>query len=212
MRSARLLLASLLGLATMTAAALAEPVTFEIDPGHSQVAFSIRHFFSKVPGRFNEFEGKILYDDKDPSKASVDVTIKTASIDTHNEKRDNHLRSGDFFAADSFPTITFKSTKVTPGADGKMKIEGQLTIRGITRPVTLDAEFLGSGTMGPGKIAGWEATTTIYRKEFNVSWDRVLDQGGTMLGDDVAILIGVEARTPRPPAPAAGAAPPATKK
>ena len=209
MRSVRLLLASLLSLTAATA--FAEPVTFEIDPTHSQIAFSVRHFFSKVPGRFNEFEGKIQLDDKDASKSSVVVNIKTASIDTHNERRDNHLRSNDFFAADSFPTITFKSTKVTPGAEGKVKIDGDLTIRGVTRPVTLDAAFLGSGTMGPmGKVAGWEATTTVNRKDFNVSWDRVLDQGGTMLGEDVAITIGVEARTPRP-APPAGT-PPGDKK
>lgn len=210
MRSVRLLLASLLSLTAATA--FAEPVTFEIDPTHSQIAFSIRHFFSKVPGRFNEFEGKIQLDDKDASKSSVNVNIKTASIDTHNERRDNHLRSNDFFAADSFPTITFKSTKITPGAEGKMRIDGDLTIRGVTHPVTLDAAFLGSGTMGPmGKVAGWEATTTVNRKDFNVSWDRVLDQGGTMLGEDVAITIGIEARTPRPATPPAGT-PPGDKK
>src|SRR5262245_31138255 len=208
MRSARLLVASLLCL--VAASASAETVTYEIDPAHSQVAFSIRHFFSKVPGRFNEFEGKVQYDDKDVTKSSVEVTIKTASIDTHNERRDNHLKTPDFFAADSFPTITFKSSKVSPGTEGKLKIEGNLTIRGVTRPVTLDAEFLGGGNMGQGKIAGWEATTTVNRKDFNVSWDRVLDQGGTMLGEDVAILIGVEARTPRP-ANAPAASPP-TKK
>jgi len=209
MRPVRLLLASILSLAAAAASAPAEPVTLEIDPSHSQVAFSVRHFFSKVPGRFNEFEGKIQFDDKDASKSLVEVTIKTASIDTHNERRDNHLRSADFFAADSFPTITFKSTKVTPGAEGKMKIDGDLMIRGISRAVTLDASFLGSGSMGPmGKIAGWEANTTINRKDFNVLWDRVLDQGGTMLGDDVAITIGIEAKTPRPAGASAGTPPP----
>ena len=212
MRLARLTLAGLLSLAAASAAS-AEPITLDIDPSHSEVGFSVRHFFTKVPGRFNEFEGKILYDDKDVSKSSVEVTIKTASINTHNERRDNHLRTGDFFAADSFPTITFKSTKVTPGPSDQLKVEGNLTIRGITKPVTLDANFLGFGNMGPSaKVAGWEASTTIDRKDFNVLWNRNLDQGGAMLGDEVTITIGVEAKTPRPAAAATPPPAPATTK
>jgi len=198
MRFVRLVLASLLSLAATGFAAYAEPVTYKIDPGHSQVGFSIRHFFSKVPGRFNEFEGAILHDDKNPANSSVEVTIKTGSIYTNNDRRDGHLKSADFFAADSFPAMTFKSTKVTPGTDGKMKVDGNLTIRGVTRPVTLDATFLGAGAISiggqaMGQRAGWEATTRVNRKDFNILWNKTLDHGGTMLGDEVAIALGIEA-------------------
>jgi polyisoprenoid-binding protein YceI len=207
MRSVRLLLASLFALTA--AVAQAEPTTLMIDQGHSQVGFNIRHFFSKVQGHFNEFEGTVVYDDKDVTKSSVDVTIKSASINTNQDRRDADLRSSNFFATDSFPTITFKSTKVTPNGENKLKVEGDLTMRGITHPVTLDATLLGMGPAGPnGKISGWEATTTINRKDYNIVWNRTLDQGGTMLGDDVAIVINLEARTPRPP----GGGPPPTPK
>lgn len=212
MKAFRLALASAALLAATAGAVLADPVTYTIDPSHSQVGFNVRHFFSRVPGRFNDFEGSVTFDDKDASKSSVDVTIKTASIYTNNDRRDNHLRSNDFFAADSFPTITFKSTKVTPAGENKFKVDGNLTIRGITKPVTLDASFLGAGNVGQGTLrAGWEASTTINRKDYNVLWNRVLDQGGTMLGDDVAIQLGVEGMK-RPEGAAAGGPPPAGAK
>jgi polyisoprenoid-binding protein YceI len=213
MKAFRLALASAALLVATAGAVLADPVTYQIDPTHSQVGFNVRHFFSRVPGRFNDFEGAVTYDDKDVAKSSVEITIKTASVYTNNDRRDNHLRSNDFFAADSFPTITFKSTKVTPAGENKFKVDGNLTIRGITKPVTLDATFLGAGNVGMGGLrAGWEATTTVNRKDFNVSWNRVLDQGGTMLGDEVAIQLGVEGM--KRPEGAAGAGPPpaGTKK
>src|SRR5262245_39067719 len=211
MKAFRPVLASVALLAASTGAVLADPVTYQIDPSHSQVGFNVRHFFSRVPGRFNEFSGSVNYDDKDLSKSSVDVTIKTTSINTNNDRRDNHLRSPDFFAADSFPEITFKSTKVTPASEkNKFKVDGNLTIHGITRPVTLDATFLGAGVVGKmGMRAGWEATTTIDRKDYHVLWNRVLDQGGTMLGDDVVINLGVEGMKQSEGAPAAGGQAPA---
>ena len=212
MKAFRVALASAALMAATAGAVLADPVTYQIDPAHSQVGFNVRHFFSHVPGRFNDFEGAVTYDDKDVAKSSVEITIKTASIYTNNDRRDNHLRSNDFFAADSFPTITFKSTKVTPAGENKFKVDGNLTIRGITKPVTLDATFLGAGNVGMGGLrAGWEATTTVNRKDFNVSWNRVLDQGGTMLGDDVAIQLGVEGMK-RAEGAAAGGPPPGAKK
>ena len=191
--------------------ALAETTLYKIDPNHSVVGFSIRHLFSKVPGRFNEFEGTIQFDDKNMAASSVETTIKTASIFTNQEKRDNHLRSADFFAADSFPTITFKSTKVTAVENNKFQIEGDLTIRGRTKRVVLDAELLGVGATPMGTRAGFEATTTVNRKDFGVLWNKTLDQGGTLLGDDVAIDLGVEAvkaepkgQGTAPPPPGAG--------
>lgn len=187
----------LLVLAALATTAAAEPQPFRIDPSHSDASFTIRHFFSKVPGRFRELEGTILFDAQNLAASSVDVTIKTASIFTNNDRRDADLRSANFFHADSFPTITFKSTKVTPAGEGKLKVDGNLTMHGVTRPVTLDVTSLGFGdvTMGERKSvrAGWEATTKLDRKDFGIVWNRTLDQGGTMLGDDVSILIGIEA-------------------
>jgi polyisoprenoid-binding protein YceI len=193
---------TLLGFASTAAAA---PVTLTIDKPHSEVGFSIRHFFSKVPGRFQDFTGTITMDPQDPAASSVDVTIQAASIFTNNDNRDKHLKSNDFFATDSFPTITFKSTKVEPAGKDKYKVTGNLTMRGTTRPVVLDTEFLGMGEVGigghaMGTKAGFEATTTINRQDFRVSWNKTLDQGGVMLGDDVDISLHIEANATPPPA------------
>lgn len=189
------MLAALLGVAP---AASAAPQTYDIDPVHSQVGFSIRHFFSKVPGQFKQFSGTILADGQDPAASSVEVTIQTASIFTDNEKRDAHLRGSDFFAADSFPTITFKSTKVAPVGKDRYQVTGNLTMRGVTKPVTLDMEFLGKGEVSiggqsMGLKAGFDATTTLNRQDFGIRWNKALDQGGVMLGDDVAVTLHVEA-------------------
>lgn len=199
MKSPRFAAIVLAALLVSAAAAVAEPVTYKIDRGHSHVGFNVRHFFAKVPGEFTEFEGSLVYDDKNVAASTVEVLIQAASINTNHERRDGHLRSADFFAADSFKAITFKSTKVSAAGEGKLKVEGNLTIRDVTKPVTLDVNFLGSGPGSRGgQISGWEAATTINRKDFNVIWNRVLDHGGTMLGDNVAITIGIEAVTPPP--------------
>ncbi len=188
----------------MASAASAAPQAYDIDPVHSQVGFSVRHFFSKVPGQFKQFSGTILADEKDPAASSVEVTIQTASIFTDNERRDAHLRSPDFFAADSFPAITFKSTKVTPAGKDRYKVAGNLTMRGVTRPVVLDMEFLGKGEVSVGGQsmgvkAGFDATTTLDRQDYGIRWNKALDQGGVMLGDDVTVNLHVEA-TLRAPA------------
>jgi|KBSSwiStaDraftv2_1062776.scaffolds.fasta_scaffold53520_3 polyisoprenoid-binding protein YceI len=204
MTPARLISASLLLLGLTALTAGAEPVPYRIDPNHSTASFSIRHIFSKVPGRFREFEGTIQYDEQNIANSSADISIKTSSIDTNNERRDNDLRSANFFNADSFSTITFKSTKVIPGADkDHFKLVGDLNMHGVSKPVTLDVAALGSGPYGMGgksmgKKAGWEATTTINRRDWGIIWNQTLDQGGTLLGDDVAITIGIEAGW-RPP-------------
>jgi polyisoprenoid-binding protein YceI len=194
--------------------AVAEPVAFKLDPSHTDVGFSIRHFFSRVPGKFNKFEGTIQLDEKNLGASSVVATIDASSIDTNHERRDTHLRSGDFFDVEKTPTITFKSTKVTPGQNGSFQVAGDLTIRGITKPVTLDCQFLGSGDVvvegrPNGTRAGFEAKTTVNRKDFGIVWNRTLDQGGAMLGDDVAITISVEAikEGSMPERPAAAAKP-----
>ncbi len=192
-----------LALASVTQAA---PVTWTIDPGHSQVGFSIRHFFSRVPGHFTKFSGTIVYDPDKPAASSVKAEIDAASISTAQEKRDNHLRSEDFFFVEKNPTLTFASTKVTPSGEGKLVVEGNLTMRGVTRPATLDVTFLGAGpTMNGEQRSGFEAVTKLNRKDFNILWNKTLDQGGTVLGDDVEIRIGIEgvARPAEPPAKAA---------
>jgi polyisoprenoid-binding protein YceI len=184
---------------------------YRIDPGHSLVGFNIRHFFSRTSGRFKDFQGTIQYDPKNLAASSVDVTIQTKSLDTANERRDGDLRGSSFFSVDTFPTMTFKSTKVVPGQGDKFQIMGDLTMRGVTKPVTLDATLVGAGEVAmngrpPRKMAGFEANTKIDRKDFGIVWNRTLDQGGTMLGDDVNITLQIEAawmdpNAPPPPAP-----------
>jgi polyisoprenoid-binding protein YceI len=191
--------------------AQAAPQSWTIDPNHSQVGFSIRHFFSKVPGNFTKFSGTIVYDPAKPTASSVKAEIDAASIDTRNEKRDGHLKSEDFFFVEKYPTWTFESTKVTPAADGKLSVEGNLTMRGVTKPVTLDVSFLGAGpSMNGEQRSGFEVAGKINRKDFGIMWNKTLDQGGTMLGDDVDIRISVEGviHPAEPPAKAtAGTAP-----
>jgi polyisoprenoid-binding protein YceI len=187
----------------LASAVQAAPSTWTIDPNHSQVGFSIRHFFSKVPGNFTKFSGAIVYDAEKPAASSVKAEIEASSINTNNEKRDNHLRSEDFFFVEKYPTITFESTKVTKVGEGKLLVEGNLTMRGVTKPTSLDVTFLGAGpALGGDQRAGFEASTKVNRKDFNILWNKALDHGGTMLGDDVEITIAIEGvlRSAEPPA------------
>lgn len=198
-------------LAVTAAASLATaaPETLRIDPNHSTVGFSIRHLFARVNGRFTGYEGTVTFDAAAPGNSSVEVTIQAASITTQNDTRDKDLRSDNFFDVAKYPTLTFKSTKVELGqgrttlaAGDHFKLSGDLTMKGITKPVVLDATFDGSGPvaiggMKMGTVSGFEATTTINRKEWNILWNKNLDNGGTLLGDDVTINLQVEAATPR---------------
>ena len=199
----RLPVALALALMSFTSAAAAAPLTFDIDQAHSQTGFSIRHFFSKVPGQFKDFSGTIVMDPNTPAASSVEVTIQAASIFTGNDGRDKHLRSPDFFAADSFPTLTFKSTKVDSAGKDRVKVTGDLTMHGVTKSVVLDVEFLGMGEVGVGgkswgTKAGFDATTTLHRHDFGINWNKTLDAGGVMIGEDVAISLHVEANL-KPP-------------
>jgi len=187
-----------LALAAFAGGASAAPIKYTVDKVHSEVGFDVRHIFSRVHGRFNEFTGTIVFDDKDPNDIWVDASADAKSIYTDNERRDGHLRSKDFFAVDSFPSLTFKSTKVTLAGKNKYKIAGNLTLRGVTRPVVFDAEFLGAGAVGVGgqswgNKAGFTATTTINRQDFGITWNKTLDNGGLMLSDDVTITLNLEA-------------------
>ena len=206
MKHVRTLILAAFALVAFAAPSLAEPEKFIIDNTHSVASFQVRHFFTKVPGRFNEMHGTITYDAKNLANSAVEVTIPAASINTANERRDGHLKSGDFFDVEKNPNITFKSSKVIPGKTAeKFQVEGDLTMRGVTKKVTLDVTQLGVGLMGKGVIGGWEATTTVNRKDFGINWNRALDQGGTVLGDDVTINLAIEANkeVPKTDSPAA---------
>jgi polyisoprenoid-binding protein YceI len=166
--------------------------TWRIDVTHSELTFRIRHMMSRVRGGFGTWSGTIVADPAAWQDGSVEVTIDTRSIDTGNERRDNHLRSGDFFAADSFPTMSFRSTTIERSGEDA-KIHGILTIRGVSRPVTLDATFLGLAPERRGDRVGFEAKTTIDRLDYGVAWNRAAEAGGAVLGDEVEITIQVEA-------------------
>lgn len=213
-RSLRASIVALSLIAVSAATVSAAPVKYNIDPSHSQVGFKVRHFFAKTPGRFNDYAGTIQLDDQNLANSAVDVTIQTASVNTNHERRDTHLKSDDFFAAEKHPTITFKSTKIVPGEGKKFQIHGDLTMRGISKPVVLDAELLGNQSFGQRTIAGFEASTTVNRKEWEIVWNRALDNGGAMLADDVTIELQIEAVKDEPKADAkpaeAKAAAPAT--
>jgi polyisoprenoid-binding protein YceI len=171
---------------------VATSTVWEIDPVHSGVSFQIRHFVSKVRGRFRDFKGTIAADPEGWQNGSVDVSIVTSSISTDNDRRDAHLKSNDFFAADSFPAITFRSTRIERAGDDA-KVYGNLTIRGVTKPVVLDGHFTGLMKSAQGDRVGFEATTTVNRLDYGVKWNRAAEAGGAMLGDDVKIEINVEA-------------------
>lgn len=181
-------------LALPAASLRAATETFEIDPEHTAVTFKVRHLFSKVPGRFTDFSGTLWIDRADYSKSRVEVTIQAASVDTDQEQRDNHLRSDAFFDVAKHPTLTFKSTAVRPQGDKKLAIEGDLTIRGVTKHVTLDTDILGYATYYEVERAGFEARITIDRTEYGVSWNDAVEGGGYVLGHDVEITLNVEAK------------------
>lgn len=196
MRSKSLLAPAFI-LAALVSAVPAFATSWLIDDHHSSVGFSVRHFFAKVPGNFDKFSGAIDFDPANPTAATVKVDIDPASINTKTQKRDDHLRSADFFDVAQFPAMGFQSTKVTKGEGNALNVEGNLTMHGVTKPVTLKVNFLGSGPAFGGQRAGFEATTTINRKDWGINWNKTLDNG-TMLGDDVDINIGIEAYTPPP--------------
>ena len=163
-----------------------------VDQNHSQVGFKVRHIVSKVSGRFGEFSGTFEISPENLTDSSVTLTIQTASINTDNERRDTHLRSEDFFSVDKFPEITFKSTKIREAGDDEFEVDGILTIHGVAMPTTVDVTFLGFAKMGDANKAGFDATAKINRKDFDMVWNRALDQGGTILGDTVTISINLE--------------------
>ncbi len=179
------------------AAARAEP--FKIDAEHSTVGFSIRHLFSTVKGQFKTYDAIINYDAKSPEKSSVKATIDVKSIDTGTEKRDEHLRSKDFFDVEHYPSMTFESTKVKMTGKNKAKITGKLSMHGVTKDVVLEASFNGAGSDPWGnRKAGFSATTKLNRKDYGLTWNAPVEAGGVLVGDEVTINLDIEASSDAP--------------
>ena len=181
------------------------PEAWTVDKGHSSAQFKVRHMMANVTGQFRDFEGNISIDRANPAKSSVEFTIQAASIDTGNENRDQHLRSPDFFDAAKFPAITFKSTSVTPKSANEFDVTGDLTMHGVTKRVTLPVSFLGFGRTARGEKGGFEIETTVNRKDYGIVWNKTLDEGGLLLGEDVKVTINLEVdrKAPAAAAPAA---------
>ena len=167
--------------------------TWTIDPAHSHVEFAVKHLMiSTVKGRFAVVQGTIVTDESDPAKGRVEVAIDADSIDTREAQRDAHLKSADFFDVEKFPKLTFTSTKIAGDRDS-FKLTGDLTIHGVTRPVTLDVTSEGRGKdPWGGDRAGFSATGKIKRSEFGLTWNQVLETGGFVVGDDVKIALEIE--------------------
>jgi polyisoprenoid-binding protein YceI len=168
--------------------------TFTIDKAHSEAVFQVRHLITKVRGRFSQFDGRIDFDEAEPEHSSVAVTIDAASIDTNEPDRDKHLRSGDFFDTDTHPQITFRSTRVVRAGANRFDVSGPLTIRGISKDVTLAVTFLGLAADPWGNArAGFETEITINRKDFGLTWNAALETGGFLVGDEVKISLSIQA-------------------
>ncbi len=167
--------------------------TWVVDPTHSEVGFSVRHLaISKVKGKFDRFSGTIVTGEN-PLDSSVEATVEVASIDTNQADRDNHLRTGDFFAAEEHPEFTFKSTGVR-AEGGDFKVDGELTLRGVTKPVTFDFELGGFGADAYGNYkVGFTAITVVKREDFGIQWNAPLETGGLLLGSDVTITLDIQA-------------------
>ena len=186
------ILATLLALTPMLG--LAEASSWNLDPAHSQATFSVRHLvISNVRGEFGKLTGAAKFDDKDASKSSVEATIDTTTIDTRVAKRDEDLKSENFFDVAKYPTITFKSTKVEKAGKGKLKVTGDLTIHGVTKPVVLAVEGPTQDIKDPwgNTRRGFAATTTINRKDFGLAYSKAIE-AGPVVGDQVKIDISAE--------------------
>ena len=176
--------------ALLTSSVVFAADTYTIDPNHTSFGFTVKHMMiSNVPGEFDKFDGQVIYSPTDLANSKVNVTIDVSSINTRIDKRDAHLKSPDFFDAAQFPTITFVSTKFTPTA-----ITGNLTMKGVTKEITIPVTISGPvKTMMGGQAIGITGSVTINRQDYGVNWNKVLDQGGVAVSNDVAISISIEA-------------------
>ncbi len=169
--------------------------SYTIDPSHSRVGFIARHaMVTKVRGSFNDFEGSGYFDAENPANSRAKLTIKAASIDTRNADRDNHLRSNDFFDMETYPELTYASTAVEPLDAEHYRVTGDLTIKGVTKPVTIDFEYTGTAVDPYGNTrVGFEGKATINRKDWGVNWNAALEAGGLLVSDSVTLELDVSA-------------------
>jgi polyisoprenoid-binding protein YceI len=182
--------------AALTAAA-ALPVqaadTYKVDPGHSDVSFQVRHMLTQVRGKFNEYEGTIQLDPAKMESSAVEFKVKAASIDTGAADRDKHLRTADFFDTEKFPEISFKSKSIKATGKDTYNVTGTFTMHGVSKDITLPVSFLGTVKDPWGnQRAAFAAETTIDRKDYGIVWNKALDNGGALLGDDVKVAINLE--------------------
>lgn len=170
--------------------------TWTIDPAHSSVEFVVKHMMlSKAKGRFTKFDAVIETDTNDLTDSKIEFTIDVNSIDTRNEDRDNHLRSADFFDVENHPKVTFVATDIKKKSDKNYDLTGDLTIRGTTKPVTVDVVFEGESKdpMSGNEVAGFSGSTSISRKDYGLTWNVALETGGVLVGDEVKINLEIEA-------------------
>jgi polyisoprenoid-binding protein YceI len=189
------LIASIATLIALALPLVAAAATWNIDPDHSNVGFKVKHLMvSNVKGNFDKHTGIVEINDKDITKSKVDVTIDTASINTNVQKRDEHLRSADFFDVAKYPTMTFVSKKVAKAGKNRLKVTGDLTLHGVTRQVVLDVDPLSKESKDPwGNIRrGTTASTRIDRKDFGLTWNKGLETGGVLVGDEILITLEIE--------------------
>jgi polyisoprenoid-binding protein YceI len=182
-------------IAALSLPALALATTWNIDPDHTNIGFKVRHLMvSNVKGSFDKHTGTVEINDKDITKSKVAITIDINSINTNVKKRDDDLRSANFFDVAKYPTMTFVSKKIVKAGKGKLKVTGDLTIHGVTKEVVLDVEGPSGESKDPmGNIRrGASATTKINRKDFGLTWNKALETGGVMVGDEVTIMLEVE--------------------
>ena len=178
----------------MTTTATLAATAWHVDPAHSHAEFAVRHLMiSTVKGRFADVSGTLTGDERDPDNASIEIAIPTATIDTRESRRDAHLRSADFFEVETFPAIRFRSTRIARTGDGAFTVTGNLTIRDVTRPVTLAVDA-GGRVKDPwgGERSGYSATTTINRKDFGLTYNQALETGGVLVGDEVKISVELQ--------------------
>jgi polyisoprenoid-binding protein YceI len=186
---------------TLAATAAFSQDTYNVDRNHTEVGFRVRHFVSKVAGRFDDFSGTIKVVPGKPAESSVDFTIKAASINTANTGRDNHLRSKDFFDVEAFPEITFKSTKVAPVDEDTFNVTGIFTMHGTAKEITIPVDFGGTAKDSRGtEKAGFSLSTKINRKDYGIVWNQTLDSGGMVLGEEVEVTVNIEANKQKPSA------------
>lgn len=181
-------------LGLMVAASASAQTTLSVDSAHSSAGFSVRHMMvSNVKGSLGPIKGTITWDGKDLKTVKADATIDVTGITTYNAQRDTHLKSADFFDVEKHPTITFKSKRAEAAGDGKFRLIGDLTLRGVTKEVTLDVEGPTAPITAQGKVRrGATATTKLNRQDYGVSWSRNIDGGGVVVGDEIAVTLELE--------------------